>query len=160
VVESSTRSSVRAAGRVRPRTGELIAGAGGVLLLVALLLPWYGRDTDIAGAVITETWTAWQTLPVVTVLLFAIAAVAIAVPAARLLRSTPASFRGDRLLVVLGALGLLLVLFRLIDMPIPDIDLVQGDHADSSRGPGVLLALLATAGIAYGGRRAARADPR
>ena len=52
------------------------------------------------------------------------------------------------------------MVFRAIDMPMPDIDLVQGDHADSSRGPGLFLALLATAGIAYGGRRDARADPR
>ena len=61
---------------------------------------------------------------------------------------------------MLGSIGLLLVVFRAVHMPIPDIDLVQGDHADSSRGPGLFLALLATAGIAYGGRRDARADPR
>jgi hypothetical protein len=151
-VESSTRTGVREAARGGLRAGELIAGAGGALLLVALLLPWYGRETDIAGTVIDETWTAWQTLPVVTVLLFAIAVVAIAVPASRLLRSAPVSFRGDRLLVLLGCLGLLLVLFRLIDMPLPNIDLQQGDHADSSRAPGVFLALLATAAIAYGGQ--------
>ena len=30
---------------------------------------------------------------------------------------------------------------------------MKGDHADASRGPGLFLALLATAGIAYGGRR-------
>ena len=137
--------------RSRPRAGELIAGAAGLLLLVALLLPWYARETDIAGAVISETWTAWQTLPVVAALLFGVAAVAIAVPAVRALGAAPAAFRGDRLLVALGALGLALVLFRVIDMPIPELDLVPGDRAESSRGPGLLLALLATAGIAYGG---------
>jgi predicted small integral membrane protein len=131
-----------------------------MLLLVALLLPWYGRDTDIAGAVISETWTAWQTLPVITVLLFAIAALAIAVPGVRVLGTVPATFRGDRLLVALGLTGLALVLFRLVDMPIPAIDLVEGDRVDSSRGPGLFLALLATACIAYGGRRAGGADPR
>ena len=125
-----------------------------MLLLVALFLPWYTRDTDIAGAVISQTWTAWQALPVITALLFLLAVAAIAVPA------TPKPFRGDRLLVLLGAIGFLLVLFRAIDMPLPDIDLVKGDHADASRGPGLFLALLATAGIAYGGRRDARAGPR
>jgi hypothetical protein len=119
-----------------------------------MLLPWYGRDTDIAGAVVTESWTAWQTLPVVTVLLFVVAVVAIAVPAARAFPVLPSRFRGDRVLVAVGLFGLLLVLFRLIDMPIPDIDLQQGDSVDSSRGPGVFLALLATAGIAYGGQLA------
>jgi hypothetical protein len=125
-----------------------------VLLLVALFLPWYTRDTDIAGAVITQTWTAWQALPVITALLFLLAVAAIAVPA------TPKPFRGDRLLVLLGAIGFLLVLFRAIDMPLPDIDLVKGDHADASRGPGLFLALLATAGIAYGGRRDSHTGPR
>jgi hypothetical protein len=145
---------------VRPRPGELIAAACGVLLLVALLLPWYGRDTDIAGAVISETWTAWKTLPVVAVALFLVAVIAIAVPAARVLGSAPASFRGDRVLVILGVVGVALVLFRLIDMPIPDIELQGGDHTDSSRGPGLFLALLATAGIAFGGWLVARAGPR
>jgi hypothetical protein len=123
-----------------------------VLLVVALLLPWYGRDTDIAGAVISESWTAWKTLPVGAVALFLVAVAAIGVPAARLLRATPSGFRGDRLLVILGLLGVLLVLFRMIEMPIPDIELQGGDHTDSSRGPGLFLALLATAGIAYGGQ--------
>jgi hypothetical protein len=139
--------------RDRPGAGELIAASGGVALLVALFLPWYGRDTDIAGAVVSQTWTAWQALPVVSVLLFLIAALSIAVLVA------PASFRSDRALVLLGALGVLLVLFRAIDMPLPHVDLVPGDHADTSRGAGLFLALLATAGIAYGGRRAARTRP-
>jgi hypothetical protein len=124
------------------------------LLLVAMLLPWYGRDTDVAGVVLSESWNAWQALSVVAVLLFAIGVTAISVPAARLLRAPAAGFRADRLLMPLGLLGLALVLFRLIDMPIPDIDLVQGDRVDSGRGAGLFLALLATAGIAYGGRRA------
>ena len=103
---------------------------------------------------ITQTWTAWQALPVITTLLFLVAVVAIAVPAA------PKRFRSDRALVILGFVSLLLVLFRAIDMPLPDIDLVKGDHADASRGPGLFLALLATAGIAYGGRRDSRTGPR
>jgi hypothetical protein len=151
-VESSARTSSGAV--ARPRAGEVLAGAAGVLLLIALLLPWYGRETDIAGAVITESWTAWQTLPLITVVLFAIAALAIAVPVARALGLVPAGFRGDRLLVVLGGLGLALVLFRLVDMPIPDLALQEGDRADASRGPGPFLALLATVGIVYGARLA------
>jgi hypothetical protein len=125
-----------------------------VLLLVALFLPWYSRDTDIAGAVISQTWTAWQAMPVIAALLFGVAVAAIVAP------SAPGAFRGDRLAMLLGVLGLLLVLFRAIDMPLPDVDLVRGDHADSSRGIGLFLALLATGGIAYGGRLAARAGPR
>ena len=47
-----------------------------------------------------------------------------------------------------------------IDMPLPDVHLVQGDDADSSRGVGLFLALLATAGIAFGGRLGTGAGPR
>jgi hypothetical protein len=140
--------------RTRPNASKLIAPAGGVLLLVALFLPWYSRDTDIAGAVINQTWTAWQATPVIAALLFLVAVAAIVAP------SAPGAFRGDRLAMLLGILGLLLVLFRAIDMPLPDVHLVQGDHADSSRGLGLFLALIATAGIALGCRLATRAGPR
>ena len=125
-----------------------------MLLVVALFLPWYSRDTDIAGAVISQTWTAWQATPVIATLLFLVGVGAIVAP------SAPGAFRGDRLASLLGVLGLLLVVFRAIDMPLPDIDLVQGDHADSSRGFGLYLALLATAGVAFGGRLASRAGSR
>jgi hypothetical protein len=140
--------------RTRLSASQLIAPAGGVLLLVALFLPWYSRDTDIAGAVINQTWTAWQATPVIATLLFLVGVAAIVAP------SAPGAFRGDRLAMLLGVLGLVLVLFRALDLPLPDVDLVQGDHADSSRSVGLFLALLATAGIAYGGRLAARAGPR
>jgi peptidoglycan/LPS O-acetylase OafA/YrhL len=140
--------------RTRPRTGRLIGAVGGALLLVALFLPWYSRDTDIAGAVITQTWTAWQALPVIATALFLIAVAAVALPAA------PPRFRSDRALVILGVASFLLVLFRGIDLPLPDIDLVEGDHADTSRRIGLFLALLATAAIAVGGRRDARTGPR
>jgi hypothetical protein len=153
-VESTASASTRTVVRTRPRAGELIAGASGLLLLVAMLLPWYGRETDVAGVVLSESWNAWQALSIAAVLLFGIGVTAISVPAARALWAPTGGFRADRLLMPLGLLGLALVLLRLIDMPIADIDLVRGDRVDSSRGPGLFLALLATAGIAYGGRRA------
>jgi hypothetical protein len=162
-VESSARTAraaTRAGRQARVGPGELIAGASGLLLLIAMLLPWYGRETDIAGAVVTESWTAWQSLSVIAILLFAIGIAAIAVPVGRAIWASPERFRDDRLLAVLGLLGVALVLFRLIDIPIAGIDLQPGDSIDSSRGAGVFLALLATAGIAYGGRRAARTGPR
>jgi hypothetical protein len=158
-VESSARA---ATARVESRvgSGELIAGASGVLLLISMLLPWYGRETDIAGAVVTESWTAWESLSVIAVLLFAIGVIAIAVPVGRLIWAAPERFRDDRALIVLGLLGVLLVLFRLAVIPIPAIDLHPGDSADTSRGAGIFLALLASGGIAYGGRRAAPTGPR
>jgi len=141
-------------------SGELIAGASGVLVLVAMVLPWYGRETDIAGAVVSESWTGWQSLSLIAIVLFAIGIAAIAFPLGRLLRATPERFRDDRLIAVLGLVAVVLVLFRLVDMPIADIDLQPGDSVDDDRGAGVWFALLGAAGIAYGGRRAARTGPR
>ncbi len=122
---------------------------------MSLFLTWYSRDTNIAGAVISQTWTAWQATPVIASVLFAVGVVA-----AGRARRAPGRFRADRLAMLAGALGLLLVLFRIVDLPLPDIDLQGSDQADSSRAAGLFLALLATAGIAYGGRLASRAGPR
>jgi hypothetical protein len=159
-VESSARTAPRVAARPRAGAGELIAGGCGLLLLISMLLPWYGRETNIAGAVVTESWTAWQSLSAVAVLLFAIGLAAVALPAGRTLRSVPTGFRDDRALVLLGLLGVVLVLFRLIVPPIAGIDLQSGDSVDTSREPALFLALLATLGIVGGGRRAARTGPR
>lgn len=159
-MESSARTATRARGQARLGSGELIAGGAGVVLLIAMLLPWYGRETNIAGAVVSESWTAWQSLSVIAILLFAIGIAAIAVPVGRVLWASPERFRDDRLIAALGLLGVVLVLFRLVDVPIAGIDVQPGDSVDSSRGAGIFLALLATAGIAYGGRRAARTGPR
>ena len=104
---------------------------------------------------ISQTWTAWRATPVVAAVLFAVGVVALLAPFVSGRR-----FRGDRLAVLAGALGLLLVLFRIVDLPLPDIELEGGDQADSGRGAGLFLALLATAGIAFGGRLASRAGRR
>ncbi len=121
---------------------------------MSLFLTWYSRDTNIAGAVISQTWTAWQATPVMACVLFAVGVVALVAPA------VSGRFRADRLAMLAGALGLLLVLFRLVVLPLPDIELQGSDQADSSRAAGLFLALLATAGVAYGGRLASRAGPR
>ena len=158
----TARASTRARRDARVGPGDLLAGACGVLLLVAMLLPWYGRETDIAGAVVAESWTAWQSLSLIAILLFAIGIAAIAVPVGRALGLSPERFRDDRVITLLGLLGFLLVVFRLVDIPLAGIDVQRGDSVDSSRDAGIFLALLATAGIALSGRgrRAARTGPR
>jgi hypothetical protein len=104
---------------------------------------------------ISQAWTAWEATPVVATILFVVGIVALVAPAVSGRR-----FRADRLAMLAGALGLLLVLFRIVVLPLPDIELQGGDQADSGRGAGLFLALLATAGIACGGRLASRAGPR
>jgi len=129
--------------------GERIAGASGIALLVVMFLPWYGAET--AG--LSVTGSAWEALSFIDVLLFLIALVAIAVPAAKAAEALPPEAPGPLLLLVAGALGVLLVLFRLIDLPTPDLGGFE-DRIDFDRQIGVFLGLVATAGIAYGGWRA------
>ena len=83
--------------------------------------------------------------PVIAALLLGVGAIAIAAVAA------PPGFRRDRVLLPLGLLALLLVVFRAIDMPLPDVDLVEGERADSSREIWLFLALAASATIALVG---------
>jgi hypothetical protein len=91
---------------------------------------------------------------VIASVLFAVGVVALVTPAAS------GRFRADRLAMLAGAFGLLLVLFRMVDLPLPDIELQGSDQADSSRGIGIFLALLATAGIAFASRFASRGRAR
>ena len=132
------------------RPGELIAAAGGAVLLIAMLLPWYTRDTEVAGVLFSESWNAWQSVPPVAMLLFVVGVAAIGLPLARALAAP--GLRTDRLLTALGLLAVGLMLIRLIDVPIAEIDPQSGDRVDTGRGPALLLALLATTAIAFGGR--------
>jgi hypothetical protein len=131
--------------------GDQIAAASGIVLLIALFLPWYGVDVNVGGFSASENASAWEALSFIDILLFLIALVAIAVPAAKAMDSLPAEVPGPLLVLAVGGLGVLLVLFRLLDLPTPDLG---GAGVDFSRKFGAFLGLIATAGIAYGGWRA------
>lgn len=135
-------------------TGDIIAAAAGFVLLIALFLPWYGAEAQFGGVSISESANAWQTMSFIDILLFLVAAIAIAVPVARATGSLPADVPGPVLVVAVGALGVLLVLFRLVDIPAPDLPEVADGTFGFGREPGVFVALIAAAGIAYGGWRA------
>lgn len=131
--------------------GDKIAVAAGAVLLVVLFLPWYGVDAQFANISVSESANAWEAMSFIDLLLFLIAAVAIAVPLARASGSLPADIPGPVLVVAAGALGVLLVLFRIVDIPAPDLPAVAGDAIDFGRKFGLFLGLIASAGIAYGG---------
>ena len=135
-------------------TGDMIAAASGVALLIVLFLPWYGVEVSVADVSISENASGWETLSFIDILLFLIALTAIALPAARAAGALPADVPGPLVVLAVGALGVLLVVYRLIDIPAPDVPTVAEDTVDFSRKIGVFLALIATAGIAYGGWRA------
>lgn len=135
-------------------TGEMIAATSGAVLLIVMFLPWYGVDAEFANVSVSDSANAWETLSFIDFLLFLIAVVAIAVPLARASGTLPADVPGPVVVLAAGALGVVLVLFRIIDIPAPDLPALAEDSIDFERKIGLFLGLIATAGIAYGGWRA------
>jgi predicted MFS family arabinose efflux permease len=115
----------------------------GAVLLIVMFLPWYGVDAEFANVSVSESANAWEMLSFIDILLFLIAVIAIAVPLAR-----------SSGVLAAGALGLLLVLFRIVDIPAPDLPALAEDSIDFERKIGLFFGLVATAGIVYGGWRA------
>jgi hypothetical protein len=125
----------------RLRAGEWIAAAGGIALIVALLVPWYESAT--------ETLTGYQALSIIDVLLTLIALLGIALAGLQATQNTPAKpVAAGVLTVVFGALGVLLVVFRLIDAPRAGLE-VHG---------GAWLGLVAAIAITVGGWRSLAAE--
>ena len=118
----------------RLRAGEWLAAAGGVALLVALALPWYeGDGGDVTG---------YEAFSVVDILLVLVAAAALALAILQATRTSPALPVAFAVLTVtVGAIGILLVLYRLIDNP--------GEV--SGVGGGAWLALVAVVALTAGG---------
>src|SRR3712207_1597677 len=86
--------------------GALVAGAGGVLLLVALFLDWYGDERKAVSA-----WTVFE---IIDLLLAGVALLAISTCLSRagVDRRLP-----DVSLVLLGVVALVLVVSQLINHP-------------------------------------------
>jgi hypothetical protein len=123
----------------RLRAGEWIAGISGLVLLVALFLPWYGND---AGS-----RTGWESLGALDVLLALVALSALAIPIVTAFQRVPAvPLAHQALTTLVGVLAALLVLGRVLNMP---------DWA-ASREWGLWVALAATLGIVVGGFLAVR----
>jgi hypothetical protein len=128
----------------RLRVGEWIVGACGVLLLVALFLPWYGDPSS----------SAWESFSALDVILTLLALAAISVPIVTATHRVPAlPLALESLTALFALLGLVLVLFRVLNLP---------GEADG-REVGLWLGLLATLGICAGaliGMRDERRSPR
>jgi hypothetical protein len=134
----------------RLTTGDIVAGVGGIVLLISLFLPWYGVSVDVAGFSASESGSGWEVLGFIDILLFLIAVVTIALVAARAAGALPADLPAPVVLLGLGALAVLLVIYRIIDIP-TDGDVP--DQVDVSRKLGVFIALIGSAAVAYGGWR-------
>jgi hypothetical protein len=123
----------------RLRAGELITGLSGLVLLVALLLPWYGDEVG--------SRTGWQSLGALDVVLAIVALAALAIPVVTAFHRAPALPLAHQSLTTLaGVFATLLVLIRVLNMP---------DWADG-REWGLWVALAAAFGVVAGGLIAMR----
>jgi hypothetical protein len=139
----------------RPGHGELLAGASGLLLLLAMFLPWFGLNGRArvpgSGEVISlgrDNLNAWEAFGAIDLVLAATAALAIAVLVVGLLTAPPSWLALAA--TAAAALAALLIVYRLID--VPDIPIGEpGDTAyETARRLGAFFGLLCTAGIARG----------
>jgi len=146
--------------------GELIAGVAGVLLIIFEFFSWYGGKASgtIGGVHVSHTGggaDAWQAFSFIDILLFVLALVAIGVAVMRGLNRVPAMPYSPAILVTgAGGLAVLLILFRIISKPdfggVPSA--ILGVHFSVTLKLGIFLALLAAAGMAYGGWMAMQAS--
>jgi hypothetical protein len=125
----------------RLRVGEWIVGACGLLLLVALFLPWYGEPSK----------TAWEAFTVLDVVFLLLALAALAVPIVTATQPVPAMpLATESLTALFGVIGLVLVLIRVLNLP--------GDA--TGRDIGLWLGLVAVFGIVAGGMVGIRDERR
>jgi hypothetical protein len=154
----------------RLRVGEWVVGASGLLLLVALFLPWYELGEGIVVGppdVLDARASAWDAFTVLDLLLALGALAAIAVVVVTAAHATPAVPLAMESLVTLFALMLLvLVVFRLADPP--DVSFLESTSGpatrerveDIDRAAGAWLGLAGVLGIVAGGLVAMRDERR
>ena len=139
----------------RVSLGEMVAAAGGLVLLVCMFLPWFdGERTGRGGtAVPIPTSTGWESFGgVFDILIVLLAGFPIAVAVWRASDSLPPlPAEQGALVLVAGAILFLVVAARLIDPPgLINVE-IPGLEIDTNRRLAAVLALLAAAAIAVGG---------
>jgi hypothetical protein len=143
----------------RIRFGDMVAGVAGAVLLISLFLNWYSvsAKVDIAGISReqSEGFSAWTAFGFIDIILFLIAAIAIAMAVLRAMNVMPRLPISPGLIVLaLGVLALALVIFRLLSLPsggeVSEID-QPGLEIDYGRSFGIFIGLIAAAAVAVGG---------
>lgn len=141
--------------------GEKIAAVSGVLLFVFMFFDWFGVEVSgvpaFAGTVEGGGGSAWDALDVIPIFLVVAIVAAVGVAVIRLTDADvepPVSL--NTIVAVLGALAVLLILYRIIDPP--GGDSFGGVSVDITLEVGIFLGLLSAAGIAYGGYSAMREE--
>jgi hypothetical protein len=135
----------------RLRQGDVIAGVGGVALLVTMFLNWYsaGGSATFQGRQIQVSLglTAWEAFSVTDLILALTAVSGIALAVLTASRRSPAlPVAAGVITATLGALATLLVFYRILNQPGPNEFLEVK--------LGAFLGFLAVLAVAVGGYRA------
>jgi hypothetical protein len=133
--------------------GEKIAGGSAILLFIFMFFDWFTVDIEggeglFSVSVGGNAWEAFSTIDLFLMLTILVTAAVVVIRLSDALVDPPFSINAA--VAILGAISVLLILYRIIDPPggsdVPGVDI----------GPalGAFLGLLAAAGITYGGYRA------
>jgi hypothetical protein len=144
----------------RVSLGEMIAAAGGLVLLVCMFVPWFDGTASGRGAtnVPFPTTTGWEAYGgVFDLLIVLLAALPIFIAIARANDSLPPlPLEQGTLVLGAGILLVAIVALRLIDPPDPiDVE-IPGLVLDTSRKLAGFLAALCAVAVAVGGYAQAR----
>lgn len=139
----------------RVSLGEMIAAAGGLVLLFCMFLPWFDGTLSGRGAshVPVPTTTGWESFGgVFDVLIVLLAAIPIGIAFGRANDSLPPlPLEQGALVLLAGVLLFAIVVLRLIDPPNVIDVAIPGLDLDTSRQIAAFGAALAAVAIAAGG---------
>lgn len=135
----------------RLRTGEIVAGLGGVALFVFLFFDWFGGGAEVSGSLVNGTatlshpgisgWDALADLPGFLIILSGVSGIALACLAAAGQRVNIPARRGA-VTALLGTLAVLLILWRMFaGSPTLKIGVFLGLAAAIAITAGALMAL-------------------
>ena len=125
----------------RLRTGEIVAGSGGVALFVFLFFSWFSSVNALGGGGGVSGWDALTDLPGFLIILSGVAGIALAYLALAGLRVNIPVRRGA-ITALLGALAVLLILWRMFaGSPTLKIGVFLGLAAAVAITAGALMAL-------------------
>jgi hypothetical protein len=146
--------------------GDLLAAAGGAVLLISMFLTWF--RADVSGSLPgveglsrgLEPLNAWQAFDVIDIVLFVVAVLALAHAAYRAAGALPAWSVDPR--VVLAVLGLVAAGAVVVGLADPPIEEVSGEfvQVQPQRLAGGFIALAGALAIAVGGWLGSRGEAR
>jgi uncharacterized transporter YbjL len=133
----------------RLRFGELIAGVSGFVLFVSLFLSWYGISIKFLGAGVSANFNAWDAFSLIAIILFLVSVAAMGLAVMKALGQKVAlPIAPSVVTAALGALAVILILFRLLVHPASHLGLRYG----------IFIGLLAAIGVLVGGYQAMREE--